>query len=69
MTGSMVFDPLLPWPVLAIAALVVLAFLALATWRGLAGWALRAVAALVLLAAGLFAHLQRQRTIAARDPG
>lgn len=51
MTGSIVFDPLLPW--MFIAGLAVLAALgvALALWRGLQGWALRALAALVVLAA------------------
>ncbi|SLN17592.1 hypothetical protein ROJ8625_00565 [Roseivivax jejudonensis] len=51
MTGTLVYDPLLPW--VAIAALAGLATLGigLALWRGLAGWALRALAALVLVAA------------------
>ncbi|MCK0151431.1 glutamine amidotransferase [Marivita sp. S6314] len=51
MTGSIVFDPLLPWGL--IAALAALTFLgvALALWRGLQGWALRALAAVVVLAA------------------
>ncbi|MHA6346998.1 hypothetical protein [Roseivivax sp. CAU 1761] len=51
MTGAIVFDPLLPWA--AIAALAGFAALgaALALWRGLAGWALRALAGLVLVAA------------------
>ncbi|KGM89882.1 putative membrane protein [Roseovarius mucosus DSM 17069] len=51
MTGSVVFDPLLPlWLIAALGALV-LAGLALALWRGLAGWPLRALAGLVILAA------------------
>jgi hypothetical protein len=51
MTGTLVFDPLLPW--IAIGALGGLAVLgvALALWRGLAGWGLRALAALVIVAA------------------
>ncbi|ETX15324.1 membrane protein [Roseivivax halodurans JCM 10272] len=51
MTGNIVFDPLLPW--LAIGALGGLALLGivLALWRGLAGWALRGIAALILVAA------------------
>ncbi|MFD1340982.1 glutamine amidotransferase [Litorisediminicola beolgyonensis] len=51
MTGTIVFDPLLPW--VAIGALAALAILGivLALWRGLAGWALRALAGLVLVAA------------------
>ena len=51
MTGSVVFDPLLPlWLIAALGALV-LAGLGLALWRGLAGWPLRALAGLVILAA------------------
>ncbi len=51
MMGQVLFDPLLPW--WAIGALAGLAALgvALATVRGLAGWGLRALAALVLVAA------------------
>ncbi|WP_444462967.1 hypothetical protein [Rhodobacter capsulatus] len=46
---SVVFAPLLPWPVLAgLGALAVL-LLAVALWRGLRGWALRGFAALALL--------------------
>mgnify|MGYP003117452628 CR=1 FL=1 len=48
MTGSVVFDPLLPlWLIAALGALV-LAGLGLALWRGLAGWPLRALAGLVI---------------------
>jgi hypothetical protein len=50
-TGQVIFDPLLPWPVLwaLTAAAVLVAGLAL--WRGLSGWWLRALAAAALLAA------------------
>ncbi len=51
MTGSIVLDPLIPWPFLAGLAGVVLAGVLLALWRGLRGWALRAMAAFVVLAA------------------
>ncbi|MFP7672177.1 glutamine amidotransferase [Marivita sp. S0852] len=51
MTGSLVFDPLLPWLVIAALAGVAAAGVGLALWRGLQGWALRALAALVVLAA------------------
>lgn len=51
MTGTIVFDPLLPLPLLiALAALAALG-IALALWRGLSGWALRGLAALVVLGA------------------
>ena len=51
MTGSVIFDPLIPWP--AVAALALLAALAvgIAFWRGLSGWGLRALGAVVILAA------------------
>lgn len=51
MTGQIVFDPLLPW--LLIWGLAGLAGLGagLALWRGLSGWALRALAGVVLVAA------------------
>ena len=51
MTGTVIFDPLLPWPVLwaLIGAAVLLLIGAL--WRGLAGWWLRGLTAAVLLTA------------------
>lgn len=51
MTGTVIFDPLLPWAVLAVLAAVAAAGVGLALWRGLTGWALRALAALVVLGA------------------
>jgi hypothetical protein len=51
MTSTIVFDPLLPWALIAALAAMMLAGLALALWRGLSGWALRGLAALVILAA------------------
>ena len=48
---TVVFDPLLPWGVIwALAGLAALG-VALALWRGLRGWALRALAGLVLVGA------------------
>ncbi|MBV0913077.1 hypothetical protein [Anianabacter salinae] len=51
MTGSIVFDPLLP--LLLVGGLAVLAalFVGAALWRGLTGWWLRGLAALALVAA------------------
>ena len=49
--GDIGFDPTLPLGLLAVLAVLILAALALALWRGLAGWWLRALAALVLLVA------------------
>ena len=51
MTGTVIFDPLIPWPALAALAALSLAAVALALWRGLSGWALRALAAAVVLGA------------------
>ncbi len=51
MMGQIVFDPLLPWAVLAGLGTLAAAGVILALWRGLSGWALRGLAAVVLLAA------------------
>ncbi|MFK7939395.1 MAG: glutamine amidotransferase [Roseovarius sp.] len=51
MTGSVVFDPLLPWWLIACLGGMVLTVVALALWRGLSGWAYRALAGLVVLGA------------------
>ncbi|TNF57876.1 MAG: hypothetical protein EP307_13085 [Rhodobacteraceae bacterium] len=51
MTGSIVFDPLIPWPALFTVAAVALATVVLAGIRGLSGWGLRALAGMVVIAA------------------
>lgn len=51
MLGSVAFDPQLPLPVIATLAAIIAVALLVALWRGLAGWWLRALAALVLLTA------------------
>ncbi|MBO9433856.1 hypothetical protein J7394_06555 [Ruegeria sp. R13_0] len=51
MTGTVIFDPLIPWPVLLVVASIAVAGVVLAVWRGLSGWALRGLAALVVIAA------------------
>jgi hypothetical protein len=51
MTASVVFDPLLPWWLIACLEGMVLTAVALAMWRGLSGWAFRALAGAVVLAA------------------
>ncbi|OZB18211.1 MAG: hypothetical protein B7X55_05235 [Rhodobacterales bacterium 34-62-10] len=51
MTGQIIFDPLLPWAVLAVLGGIVLTAGVLALLRGLSGWALRLLAGLVVLAA------------------
>ncbi|WP_295532571.1 hypothetical protein [uncultured Thioclava sp.] len=64
---SVIFAPLLPWPAIWAAGGVALVLLALALWRGLRGWALRALAALVLLAAIAQPSLQREQTAPLSD--
>ncbi|GAA6188231.1 hypothetical protein [Litorivita sp. NS0012-18] len=51
MTNTLLFAPLLPWALIAVLAVLSAAVVALALVRGLAGWALRALAMLVVLAA------------------
>ena len=51
MSASVVFDPLLPWWLIAVLGGMALAICALALQRGLSGWALRGLASLVVLAA------------------
>ncbi len=51
MTQSLIFDPLIPWPVLWAAVALAVVLLAVAVWRGLAGWWLRSLAAGVVLLA------------------
>ena len=50
-TGTVIFDPLLPWPVLWAAVAFALVFAVLAVWRGLSGWWLRGAALAALLLA------------------
>ena len=52
MTRSVVFDPLVTWPVIWALAAVALLLVAFALWRGLRGWPLRALA-FAALGAGL----------------
>jgi hypothetical protein len=51
MTGAIVFDPLVTWPVLWGLLAFAAVLLAVALWRGLSGWWLRGLTAAVLLAA------------------
>ena len=50
-TGTIIFDPFLPWPVLWAAVALSVAFAILAVWRGLSGWWLRGLALAVVLLA------------------
>jgi hypothetical protein len=51
MTASVIFAPLIGWPVLAALAALAVVLVGLALWRGLAGWWLRALGFAALLAA------------------
>jgi len=51
MTGTLIFDPLIPWLWLAAIGMLALGGVALALWRGLSGWALRALGVFALLGA------------------
>lgn len=51
MTGQIIFDPLIPWQLLAVVAALAVSGVILAAVRGLTGWALRGLAALVVLGA------------------
>ncbi|OLS53869.1 glutamine amidotransferase [Rhodovulum sulfidophilum] len=51
MTGEVIFDPLLPLPLIWALAVLAAGIVAFALWRGLAGWWLRGLAALAVLAA------------------
>lgn len=64
---SVIFAPLLPWQVIAVAGAMAAVLIALALWRGLRGWALRALAALVLLGALAQPSLQREERTALSD--
>jgi hypothetical protein len=63
-TGTVVFDPLLPWGVLAGLAAGMALLLAFAGWRGLLGAWVRAIGAAVLLFALANPSLQKEE----RDP-
>ncbi|MEO0401175.1 MAG: glutamine amidotransferase [Pseudomonadota bacterium] len=67
MTGTVLFDPLLPWPVLIVLAILVGGGIVLAVMRGLSGWALRGAAGLVVLAALSGPALQQEDRAALPD--
>ncbi len=60
MTQSLIFDPLVPWPVLWGACSFAVILLIIAVWRGLAGWPLRGLAAVALLGALANPSLQEE---------
>ncbi|MCL5776041.1 hypothetical protein M1105_03380 [Limibaculum sp. FT325] len=60
MQTTIAFDPLLPWPLIALAAGLAVFSVGAAMWRGLAGWWLRALALGVLIAALTGPQLKRE---------
>ncbi len=67
MTQSLIFDPLIPWPVLWAALAVAVGLLSLALWRGLTGWWLRGLAVAVVLLALANPALQEEDRAAQTD--
>ena len=60
MTGSLILDPLIPMLALYVLAVAALLIVGYGLWRGLAGWALRGLGAMALLAAIANPSLQRE---------
>ena len=68
MTGvQVILDPLLSWGAIAALAALMALVVALAFWRGLRGWMLRALAALVLIGALANPSIQREEREALSD--
>jgi hypothetical protein len=65
MNASLVFAPLIPWPVLVAAGGIATLLVGLALWRGLSGWWLRALAlgALVLALANPALQEEERQTL------
>lgn len=60
MQGAVIFDPLLPWPIIAGGGALMGVVLAFVLWRGLGGWGLRVLGALVLFGALANPSFQRE---------
>ncbi len=67
MTAALTLDPLVPWPVLWGLVAFAAVLLAVAVWRGLSGWWLRGLTALVVLAAIANPSLQEEERAALSD--
>jgi len=67
MTAALTLDPLVPWPLLWGLAGFAAVLLAVAVWRGLSGWWLRGLTALVVLAAIANPSLQEEERAALTD--
>jgi hypothetical protein len=64
-TGTVIFDPFLPWPVVWAAIALAAVFVGLAVWRRLSGWWLRglALAALLLALANPSLQVEERETL------
>ena len=60
MSTSLVYAPLVGWGVIGALAVVAVALVALALWRGLSGWWIRALGLAALLAALVNPALQEE---------
>ena len=60
MTSEVIFDPLLPWALVAAIAALAAVSAGLALWRGLRGWWLRALAGAALVAALMNPAIQQE---------
>ncbi len=67
MIGSIVLAPLIPLPVLYVLTSIAVAGLLVAVWRGMVGWVLRALAAVVILCAIANPSLQQEDRAALSD--
>lgn len=67
MNGSVIFDPLVPWWALWTVCGCAALFVALALWRGLSGWWLRALSLAVLLFALAGPSVQREDRVPLPD--
>ncbi|NSX54858.1 hypothetical protein [Parasulfitobacter algicola] len=60
MTGQIIFDPLIEWPLVWLAITLATVMISFAIWRGLVGWWLRALAAITLAIALANPSLQQE---------
>ncbi len=67
MNTSVIFIPLLPWPIIAALSLITAILLGLAVWRGLSGWLFRALGAFVVILALLSPRIQQEERQALSD--
>lgn len=67
MQGSVIFDPLVPWAILAVVSAIAAGLLGLGLWRGLRGWWMRGLAVAALILALANPSLQQEDREALND--